>query len=102
MHFLHIQTTCSIVPSIQTLDLYIPEQFVFEYKPVHLINARVLGYFTKPLCHLTGKCAVLYFIHQGGDVSPFPENNNPGEGFQTGGSEERAGEGHPQDGKTVV
>lgn len=41
-------------------------------------------------------------LHQGGDVSSFPENNNPGEDFQTGSSEERAGEGHQEDGKKTV
>lgn len=49
------------------------------------------------------KISVFSFIlHQGGDVSSFPENNNPGEGFQTGGTEERAGEGHKADGKLVT
>lgn len=38
-------------------------------------------------------------FHQGGDILSFPEDNNSGEGFQTGGSEERAGEGHQEDGK---
>lgn len=42
------------------------------------------------------------FFHQGGDVSPFPENHNPGEGFPTGRSEERAGEGHQADGKIAT
>lgn len=43
-----------------------------------------------------------FFFHQGGDISPFPENNNPGESFQTGSSEERAGEGHQEDGKLIT
>lgn len=43
-----------------------------------------------------------FSVYQGGVVFPFPENNNPGEGFQTGSSEERAGEGHQEDGKIVT
>lgn len=43
----------------------------------------------------------LRFVRQGGDISPLPENNNPGEGFPTGRSEEGAGEGHQADGKTA-
>lgn len=43
-----------------------------------------------------------FIPNQGGDVSSFPENNNPGEGFQTSSSEERAGEGHQEDGKKTV
>ena len=44
----------------------------------------------------------LFPLHQGGVVLPFPENNHPGEGFQTGSSEERAGEGHQEDGEIIV
>lgn len=40
-------------------------------------------------------------FHQGGDIPSFPEDNNSGEGFQTGSSEERAGEGHQEDGKVT-
>lgn len=38
-------------------------------------------------------------FNQGSLISPLPENNNPGEGFQAGISEERTGEGHQEDGK---
>lgn len=43
-----------------------------------------------------------FILHQGGDVSSFPENYNPGEGFQTGSTEERAGEGHKADGEVIT
>ena len=42
-----------------------------------------------------------FFFHQGVDISSSPEDINPGEGFQTGSSEERAGEGHQEDGKVT-
>lgn len=38
-------------------------------------------------------------FHQGGVVFSFPENTDPGEGFQAGSTEERVGEGHQEDGE---
>lgn len=42
------------------------------------------------------------FFNQGSLISSLPENNNPGEGFQAGVSEERPGEGHQEDGNIIT
>lgn len=43
-----------------------------------------------------------FFLNQGSLISPLPENNNLGQGFQTGISEERTGEGHQEDGNIIT
>lgn len=45
---------------------------------------------------------IFLLFHQGGGVSALPEDNHSGEGLQTGISKERAGEGHPEDGKVAT
>lgn len=75
----------------------------YNYNNVEYIILCCTPFKMLTFCPLINKYILFSLIvHQGGDISSFPENNNPGEGFQTGSSEERAGEGHQEDGKVII